>query len=618
MKSSPKPAPVQLPARFPWIFFIVLAVVTAIPFGFGKYFELNCKGPFDSGAYVYSAQHVLDGAQMGTEEKVSARMGTLLVNMLGVKMFGFSERGPKLVQMLFQMIALVFMCVALYRLWGKWAAAFSTFITAFYLSAPVIAKFGNVKEQYMIAFMIVGVSCYVLRQLGGRWWWTVAAGAVLAWGPMFKQTGLSAIAAVGLFALIQPLFKNGTWKEAGREVALLLGGAALSLTPVYIWLSLKNAPFPYYPYAKILRLFLPVGGERISTYISKGREMVDMSVVAGRVFRYYAILILPVILALASMLCACVRLAIKKAAKSDRFVVLFGVWWILDMAFIWISPRSYEQYYLPLNASAAMLGAFALGCYFSKLKAVSFKMPWIVLGAVGLVLMVFLSSPIVFGIKRSPHSNTEYTDQYGQPSGRNGYVQRYERVKASRVDAWESIGAHIKKNTTPEDRIFVWGWVPGIYVEAQRFSASSHAFTSEMHVRPLPKFSENMSNIVSEFEQDMPKFIVDTHKRHFPWNRPLLELWPAINRLQIRSWPKNARVLPANDNAIAEYDRAWSHILKTHKSFKAFGEEEAARFEIMLPLRHHIMRHYTFVRAIGPYYLFQLNPESVDSETPRP
>jgi hypothetical protein len=189
-------------------------------------------------------------------------------------------------------------------------------------------------------------------------------------------------------------------------------------------------------------------------------------------------------------------------------------------------------------------------------------------------------------------------------------IQRIETHLQETID-----GHHLLTETYPS-RIFVWGWVPGIYVEAQRFSASSHAFTSEMHVRPLPAFRENMSNIVSEFEQGMPKFIVDTHKRHFPWDRPLLELWPATNRLQVRSWPKNARVLPANVNAITEYDKAWSYILKTHDSFKAFGEEEAERFEIMSPLRHFIMRHYKFVKPFGPFYLFQLISESVDSETP--
>jgi len=604
MKSSSKPVTVLQSPQFPWVFFLVLAVVTAIPFGFGKYFELNTEGPYDSGAYVYSAKHILDGAKMGSEEKVSARMGTLLVNMLGVKLLGFSETGPKLMQMLFQMTALVFMFAALFRLWGKWAAGLSTFIAAFYLSAPVIAKFGNVKEQYMIAFMIVGVSCYVFRQLGGRWCWTVAAGAVLAWGPMFKQTGLSAIGAVGLFALMQPVFKNGTWKEAGREVALLFGGAALSLTPVYIWLGMQQAPFEYWPYAKIIRLVLPVGGERVSTYISKGRQMVDMQVVAGRVFRYYVVLIVPVMLALASMVCAGIRLAAKKAVKTDRFVVLFAVWWIMDMAFIWISPRSYEQYYLPLNASGAMLGAFVLGCYFSQLKTASFKIPWIVLGAASGVLMMSLSSQIVFGIKRSPFMGTLYKDnRTGLDSPRNGYVQKYKSIKApGGLGAWESLASHIKKNTEPEDRIYVWGWFPGIYVQAQRMSAAAHAFTSEMHVRSPEVLSEMVDGLLADFEKHPPKFIVDSRKSQFPWKQPPLELWPYVKYQGGKS-----QFLPKNETLVTQYEQMWYNLLKEKVS-----EDEAERFNSMKPLRDYVRAHYKNARMVGTHVIMALDPATLD------
>ncbi|MCF7973906.1 MAG: hypothetical protein K9N55_08830 [Phycisphaerae bacterium] len=615
MKSSSKSATVLQPARFPWVFFLVLAVVTAIPFGFGKYFELNTKGPFDSGAYVYSAKHILDGAKMGVDEKVTARMGTLLVNMLGVRLFGFSELGPKLVQMCLQITALVFMFVALYRLWGKWAAGLSTFMAAFYLSAPVIAKFGNVKEQYMIAFMVVGVSCYVFRQLGGRWWWTLAAGAVLAWGPMFKQTGLSAIGAVGLFALMQPVFKNGTWKQAGCDVLLLVAGAALSLTPVYLWLAMEKAPFEYYPYAKIIRLVLPVGGERVSAYIAKGRQLVDMKDVAGRVFRYYGILIVPILLALGSIVCSGIRLVSKKAIARDRFVVLFGVWWILDMAFIWISPRSYEQYYLPLNASAAMLGAFVLGAYFSQLKSASFKIPWVVLGGIGVVLMIALSSQVVFGIPKSPHSGTVYKDQTGQTSPRNGYVQRYREVKSNGVGPWESVAAYVNKNTEPEDRIYVWGWYPGVYVQAQRMSASAHAFTSEMHVKPVTRLQEDVEDILAGFRKQPPKYVVDSHKLHFPWNRPVLEVWPVQNRLKIPAWPERSEALPATKAALDQYDATWSRVLTTHPQLKAFGEDEAQRFEAMRPLREFMLEHYVFVRRMGQFSVFRLKSSDSGRET---
>ena len=38
-----------------------LVVFAGIPFALGKYFELSFPDPFDSGSYVYSAQHVLSG-----------------------------------------------------------------------------------------------------------------------------------------------------------------------------------------------------------------------------------------------------------------------------------------------------------------------------------------------------------------------------------------------------------------------------------------------------------------------------------------------------------------------------------------------------------------------------
>ena len=37
------------------------------------------------------------------------------------------------------------------------------------------------------------------------------------------------------------------------------------------------------------------------------------------------------------------------------------------MAFVWISPHSYEQYYLPLNASSAVLGSYLVGLYAYRL-----------------------------------------------------------------------------------------------------------------------------------------------------------------------------------------------------------------------------------------------------------
>jgi len=180
---------------------LAVAVLAGLPFVLGKYFEFNSPGAFDSGAYVYSAQHVLSGARIGYDERPSAQPGTLLVNMLGVKLFGFSERGSEVLQMLLQAAALALMFVTVRRLYGTLAGVVSVTVASVYLSAPLIAKFGNVKEQFMIGFMIVGICCFVFYQFRDKWWWAMLAGAALVAGPMFKQTGMSAIGATGLFVL---------------------------------------------------------------------------------------------------------------------------------------------------------------------------------------------------------------------------------------------------------------------------------------------------------------------------------------------------------------------------------------------------------------------------------
>ncbi|MHC4455889.1 MAG: hypothetical protein ACYS0I_02175, partial [Planctomycetota bacterium] len=101
------------------IFLVIVAALTAIPFSMGKYFEFNTPGPYDSGAYVLSAKHILDGAEIGVDEMPSSRLGTLLVNILGVWLFGFKETGPELIQTIFQVAALLLMFIVLSKLFGK-------------------------------------------------------------------------------------------------------------------------------------------------------------------------------------------------------------------------------------------------------------------------------------------------------------------------------------------------------------------------------------------------------------------------------------------------------------------------------------------------------------------
>jgi Dolichyl-phosphate-mannose-protein mannosyltransferase len=605
----------------------LVLVLAGIPFGLGKYFEFNSPGPFDSGAYVYSAAHILSGAKIGVDEKPSAQLGTLLVNIVGVKLWGYSDIGPKRVQMLLQIAAFVLMFIALRQVFGTMAASLGVILASIYLSSPLIAKFGNVKEQYMIAFMVMGISCFVLYTQSGRWWQAVLTGALLSWAPLFKQTGLSAIGAVGLFVLLQPVLKHRSWKEMGHDLLWLLAGFAAGIVPLYVWILGRDVQMSL-PYAfvwKVLASVLPAGGSEAgakaaSSYVSGSRELVSFSEQWPIVLRYYSLFLLPIALALGAIgarLILVLRPA-KPAKKKqdaegvDHVVLLFAIWWMLDMAFVWISPRSYEQYYLPLNASAPMLGGYLVYLYARRLQSDRDKNRWRVLGLLALVLMLGLSWHVFFGIRKSPHSGTVYKDyQTQRPERRRGYLQKWRGISALRRSggkySWQQIGDYIQTHSEPDDRMYVWGWYPGMYVAAQRFSSASKAVCMP---RPAPPVMEQIvAGLIEEFKARMPKFIVDSCKRHIPIERPPYELWPRMPKGFMGV--QKPQFLPANNETVVEtFDGAWAQMLR-----QQFDEAEALRYEALGPLRRFLMEHYRIVNMFGPHVLFELKPVAGERES---
>jgi hypothetical protein len=587
---------------------IIIVVLVCIPFLLGRYFEFNYPDPFDSASNVYSAQHILNGAKIGVEEAPSAGLGTLLVNMVGVRLFGFSEFGPKLIQAVMQAVALVLMFVAMRKIFGKLPAAVGVIVAAIYTSSPLIAKFGNVKEQYMIACMVMAISLLIMRQLGGKWWLGFLAGAIAAWAPLFKETGVSAIGAMGLFVIAQPIFKHRTWKQTGVDILLLLGGAAVSMAPLYIWIIGWKVPLamPFYFVWDAIAGLIPKSAtaQQAGNYVSSMRDVMPFSGQWPKVLRYYLALCLPVSLALGAIIvrtASCVlRIAKQHDAQGttkdyDRFVLLLGIWWILDMAFVWISPASYEQYYLPLTVSGAMTGGYLAAIYRDKLAGAVFKTKWVVTGIASFVLMVIMSWHIFAGLPRSPYSGMTY------PQKRNGYAQRWQDISQRRnfgtKGYWEQAGEYVRSRTQPTDKIYVWGWMPGIYLSAQRFSSSPNAFESEMHTRSPQQLEQVVDGLLDAFGKEMPKYIVDSRKQHLPLDRFKFELWPIVGY----SAQGQPQFLPPDPQTVAMFEQKWGEMTR-----ERFGDDEARRFEVMGKFRKFVREHYAIEQVFGDQVVFKL------------
>ncbi len=586
--------------------YVITAILVAVPFLLGKYMEFNTPGPYDSASNVYSAHRILTGAKLGVEEMPSAQLGTLLMNMLGVWVCGFNETGPKVVQAIVQAAALILMFFALRRLFGTASGFVAVLLASFYLSAPMIAKFGNVKEQYMIGFMVMGVSCFIFRQLGGKWWTCMLAGAFLIWAPLFKQTGISAAAAVGLFLICQPIFGHRTWKQTGVDFVLLTAGAMAAVLPAFVWLIAVDAPPAYMPYHFIWKIFVSSQGQSGGeSYVSNSRRVFSLARQYPIVFRYYGLLALPIAVAVGAIAIRFGRgilsfigaLSDGPERKYDRFVLLFAVWWLLDMGFVWISPRSYEQYYLPLVGSAAMLGGYLIAVYCDKVTAAVFKGKWIAAGLVSALVMIAMGWHVFFGIEKSPHSGQRYRQR------QRGYVQHLKMATGYRngkQGAGEKLGDYISKNSTADDTIYVWGWYPGIYIQAGRVSSSAKAFTSEMHVQSPRALADDVEELLGTFEKRMPKFIVDSRKKHFPWNRPPLELWPQYSGTFLD---------PCDTAALEEFDDTYSETLG-----RSVGKQESQRYWSMKPFRDFVMNNYRVAGTFGQHVLFELKESASSRE----
>ena len=691
---------------------IVAAGLALIPFVYGKYYEFGTNGAFDGGMNVYSAQCIVGGQPFGVKVTHSSRPGTLLVNSIGVGLFGYSEVGPKLIQMLMQLGALVLMFYTVRKVYGVWAGSVALILGAFYLSCPPFAKFGNVKEQYMIACMVMAACGLMLRHIGGSWWWLVVSGGFAVNIYFFKPTGVSVIIAMMIYLLAQPVLGHRSWRQFGSDIFGLSVGAVIGIVPLvvfYAWQGkllefVKNVPLVGYVVKTIeSAMHESKPKPKLSSIVTgggyvKGSKMVTVfSTQYDWVIKYYLSFVVPIGFSLLAIFgrigrgVGCLVGRCKKTegqaqdkpggeqdsshSRAEGFVLLLGIWWILDLLFVWISPRSYVEYYLPLNASAAMLAGYAL----DRFRRNCSGLVWLL--GVWVLVHLFLSWVLLFG--EFPYIGLRSSAQVGKYWGvffvrliplfvgvlvyfvmkkpglktvravilvllcfvmffwwnggnlklfRQKITKLSEDRRAGNVSQWEMIGRYIRQNSSEGQGLYVWGWIPGIYVQAQRYSPARKAGFSTMHTDKPESLKRTIKQLLREFEANRPRYIVDTQKIEFPYyDHPVFDLWPRWydknkrlffmrrypNEFSINKEPVSYDEMASSGDLIYRQVEKYSYdLLKSPKrKGGAMAEDEArrlaklerARHEAMKPLREFVMANYRLVPSLRTsMYVFEL------------
>ena len=342
-----------------------------------------------------------------------------------------------------------------------------------------------------------------------------------------------------------------------------------------------------------------------SGYVGLSRKAVSYSEQAPKVLRYYNAVGAASYSALAALLLAMIlgiRRRIKKQKALSPHHALAGfwaVWWLIDMALVWLSPHSYEQYYLPLCASGAMLTAYAVWCWNGWLSRSANKIPAAVAAGIGIVSLSGLLFPVFAGFPKSPDTGAEYKNyKTGQPERRRGFAQSLSTVSEQTTAPWEALGDYVRTQTTPEETLYVWGWFPGIYVRAQRMAPVPRAYEADMHVTPPDRLAVQINTLVEELEKNPPKFIADSRKQHFPFNRPPLELWPVVPEKMFGN--AQPQLLGTDPRQIEAFEKAYAQMLG-----QRFDDDEALRFAAMKPFRDFVMTRYRLTKQFGYHMLFE-------------
>ena len=111
------------------------------------------------------------------------------------------------------------------------------------------------------------------------------------------------------------------------------------------------------------------------------------------------------------------------------------------------------------------------------------------------------------------------------------------------LQSYKSVGDYVKRNSTPGDTIYAWGWATPVYFYSDRRSASRFLISDFVSGRifgtpnnsPLVRAEmteENLPVLISDLEKKQPLFFIDTtYSDYFGYKRFPLKKYHGLNEL---------------------------------------------------------------------------------------
>lgn len=372
-------------------------------------------------------------------------------------------------------------------------------------------------------------------------WRLVAAGACFALGFLSKQPGIFDAGSAAVFILLWRqahgvLFHRGTVATAVR----LAGGffATLGLTAIYFAAHGALGDFVLY--------YWTYNVEHYTAVIPLADRLAALDPFAHG--RHY-LTANPLLLVGSSIAVVQASVAWIRSRQVDgRLMVV--LWFLAAYFGASFSGRNFGHYFIQILVPASLATALAvsdLWCWLAP-RGPGFRhvgdLSVVARGALVVGLAVSLVAPVV-----------RFGDEIGWRQ-----VWKKRRVD----DARERLLAAIRRHTSPEDPVFVWGYYPELYVLAPRRPASRYSNTNyltgmlpwENH-QPGIDTSEHIVEgawdlLMTELEANRPKLVVDTavgDHRHY--SKYPVKDFPRLAELLARDYVRQTVVRDRRDRPVA-------------------------------------------------------------------
>lgn len=350
----------------------------------------------------------------------------------------------------------------------RWSAPLMA-ASAFSVSAYSLG--GNYTELYVLPFAAFSIYAF-LR--GWRWergglWWLAAGGASAGIAAAFKPVGMAPLLAFSAALLV---WRPRTLKRNGSAAALAWAGL------VFVWACIEGA-------------FARTGAAGLMTYASITYNLhygASGPSPAMRIFltvdRMMLVGALAGCAAAAVVLGAVPSIGVRRGRQPARArrdaAILFLLWIAADLCGANAGGRFYPHYFLPALLSTTVLACLGL----DEILGLMDSSPAGVRRITGMALLVPIA---LMGVK--------------------GLLDEYHSLAGNETESWARAAVFVRDHRGPQDTLFTWEFVPGVYG-----IAATHTTTRWASAHYIDDFSGAYATIGNELMQELsaapPTFIL--------------------------------------------------------------------------------------------------------------